>query len=237
MTGHQDVSQCNPDGRSSSSDTILKGDKRTGKTFAGVMVYIRSRRPQLVGLENVPPLDDTNPVKPSNCDQVVATLEVAGYDVWVGIMSPEDHGIPQRRKRLWFLGVLRGGIFRRGPGSVHEWRTSVATILGAVAHQPCKIDDLLMTPTEIEVWHKMQSRFTKRDDGHTEEEEQEEEAASPTAKKQKKDEQWPELHRTLFRSHGLRHPPVLEVEYPNSKVAVMMKFCPRVRECIYFKDP
>ena len=86
---------------------IRSASKRTGSTFSGMLNYCAVHRPGIVLLENVKALEDAADGKSgSNADDCIEMLEALGYIVVTVLLSPQDHGVPHRRQRLWFVCLL-----------------------------------------------------------------------------------------------------------------------------------
>eukprot|EP00959_Pyramimonas_sp_CCMP1952_P284934 5957078-Pyramimonas_sp.AAC.1 len=75
----------------------------TGVTFDGILGYCRRWRPKIIILENVVAICDSPDGGMSNADAVIMAMQGLGYTVHLVTMDPRDYGIPQRRKRAWFL--------------------------------------------------------------------------------------------------------------------------------------
>ena len=71
----------------------------TGSTFAGVMSYLRAKRPVFVILENVPTIL-------SQFSTIKAMVEPLGYVVHVINSCPTDLGLPERRSRTYIVAAL-----------------------------------------------------------------------------------------------------------------------------------
>lgn len=82
--------------------TRLQEDPRN-RLWREYMRAVEQVRPRSFIMENVPPI--------LHSEEGRATIEHArelGYDVIVGVLSAEHFGVPQKRKRAFFIGVLRG---------------------------------------------------------------------------------------------------------------------------------
>jgi len=77
-----------------------------GTLFFYIKEILRVRKPKAFFLENVPGLmthDNGNTYK-----VIMQTLsEELGYETWSGVLDAADYGVPQRRKRLYFVGYLK----------------------------------------------------------------------------------------------------------------------------------
>lgn len=85
--------------------------------------------PDYISMENVPRLLEYK-------DGVVfgsfkRTLEAAGYTVWFNVVSAEEYGVPQTRRRLVVIATKNGGV-----ASPELWTTSALTVRETIAHLP-----------------------------------------------------------------------------------------------------
>ena len=78
---------------------------KTGTTAKGAVGYIRLRRPRWILLENVARLLAKNADGSSNMITLQKTLNAAGYLIWYEVMNSNRFGVPQRRDRVWIMGL------------------------------------------------------------------------------------------------------------------------------------
>lgn len=71
---------------------------------------IRDVRPRWVLIENVPAL------RTKGADDVIASLEEAGYTCWAHVVGASDIGATHRRKRVWIVANTSGNYLREQPG-------------------------------------------------------------------------------------------------------------------------
>ncbi len=90
----QDFSSCGP-------KAGLKSNR--GRLYQTLVKYMTSHRPKVVVAENVPHLARMG--GGSVLDTIVKDLEGAGYRFEVWNLSAPDYGVPQKRSRLFFIGV------------------------------------------------------------------------------------------------------------------------------------
>ena len=79
---------------------VRSASKRTGSTFHGMLKYCEIHMPGIVLLENVKAIEDSDGRSGSNADDCIELLEELGYMVVTVQLSPRDHGVPHRRRRL-----------------------------------------------------------------------------------------------------------------------------------------
>lgn len=92
-------------------------------------------RPRAFVMENVPPL--------LRSEEGRATLELAeslGYSVHSGVLSAELFGVPQRRKRAFIVGVLKGTPRLPIPMSSAEHPRTVRWAIGDLPSEPTDLD-------------------------------------------------------------------------------------------------
>lgn len=90
----QDFSSCGPKAGLSS---------KRGRLYLTLVNYMETHKPKVVVAENVPHLARMGSGKVMGI--VVKGLESAGYRFQVWSLFAPDYGVPQRRKRLFFVGV------------------------------------------------------------------------------------------------------------------------------------
>lgn len=136
-------------------------DPDNGNHFFKILDILENHKPEFFILENVPNIkghDDGNTWK------VIRENLANHYDVQSGILSPDQFGVPQHRKRFYIVGARIGGI---GFG---EWefpmpekaRTKVQDIL-STKHPVNK--EILRPDTEhhIKVWEEFTKYMYKSD--------------------------------------------------------------------------
>ncbi len=97
--------------------TRLQRDPRN-HLWREYMRAVEQIRPRSFVMENVPPILRSGEGR--------ATVEYAqrlGYDVTVGVLSAEHFGVPQKRKRAFFIGVLEGAATLPRPIQLSTPRT------------------------------------------------------------------------------------------------------------------
>ena len=76
---------------------------------------IREVKPDIVSMENVPQLKNTEPF-----EHFLSTLKENDYHFSYSIVNCEEYGIPQRRKRLILLASIYGPIFIKSPDGMQK---------------------------------------------------------------------------------------------------------------------
>ena len=90
----QDFSSCGP--------KAGLGSQR-GQLYKSLVRYMEQHKPKIVVAENVPHLEKMG--KGAILNTIVKDLEDVGYEFQVWRLYAPDYGIPQSRKRLFFIGV------------------------------------------------------------------------------------------------------------------------------------
>jgi DNA (cytosine-5)-methyltransferase 1 len=121
----QDVRSVNPD-HLPPCDVLIGGPPCQGFSVAGKMGpddprsglvwqfvrFVVVLRPQVFVMENVPPLAGLTPAALARWgplrDRLLRALEGLGYCVEVRVLDAQDYGVPQRRKRAFFVGTAAG---------------------------------------------------------------------------------------------------------------------------------
>ena len=91
-------------------------------------------RPAIVILENVTAIADTNEMGSSNASVIMQDLGSKGYVGRTVQLSPMVHGVPHRRRRLWFVYFLVSS----GPVSdagMQAWAPILDQMVEIIAHQ------------------------------------------------------------------------------------------------------
>lgn len=90
------------------SATITKENDQRWRLLYDFSQLIKSVRPEIISMENVPFLKSFREGKVLN--DFVKTLEEEGYHISCNIFDAQYYGVPQRRQRLVLLGSLHGKI-------------------------------------------------------------------------------------------------------------------------------
>lgn len=99
----------------------LSGQRRLddprNKLFLELIKYVEFFAPEEFLVENVPGLIGLYEGKIKV--RIAKALEVLGYDIFYKTMLASDYGVPQDRKRVFFVGVQKGKKFKF-PQKTHE---------------------------------------------------------------------------------------------------------------------
>ena len=92
----------------------LKGfdDENRGDLFFEIKDILKTYRTKVVVLENVKNIINHN--KGETFKKILHELHSIGYDCYYKILNSADYGIPQRRNRVYLVGLLRG-VFDDAP--------------------------------------------------------------------------------------------------------------------------
>ena len=74
-----------------------------GRLWKDALEYVREKKPKLVVFENVKGLQDVchRPI----LNDILDSLTSSGYRCWHRVLNTMDHGIPQKRERLYIVAV------------------------------------------------------------------------------------------------------------------------------------
>lgn len=125
-------------------------DPQNGNHFYKILDILKHRRPEFFILENVPNM------KGHESGRTWAIIEEnlkALYEVQSGILSPDQFGVPQHRKRFYIIGAKKGGV---GFGKLEfpNPGTSVTRVHDILSCGRSFSDEFLRPETErhIQVW-------------------------------------------------------------------------------------
>jgi len=76
------------------------------KLYQSFVSYVEYFKPKVFVMENVPNLVSMN--KGLVKDEIIKEFENIGYKVTYKILLASDYGVPQNRKRVFFIGLLNG---------------------------------------------------------------------------------------------------------------------------------
>lgn len=93
--------------------------------------YCEFLRPRLVLMENVAEMK--NGFEGQYTDEILDRLDAAGYAVTHAVLNAADYGVPQRRRRAFFLGD-REGVRLKIPRRTHVPRSEQLSLIGEPAH-------------------------------------------------------------------------------------------------------
>lgn len=93
--------------------------------------YAEYLRPRVILMENVAEMK--NGFDGQYTDEVVTRLEAAGYSVAHAVLNAADYGVPQRRRRAFFLATRAGFTFRI-PQSTHVPRPATPMLINEYQH-------------------------------------------------------------------------------------------------------
>ncbi len=134
------------------------GCPRNGSLFDHVLRIIKWHRPKFVLLENVPNLQRHDAGK--TWQVLYEGLKGLGYDPDANLMSPHQHGIPQKRQRIFIVARL-GSL---GSFSWPKPRTSEEsnTVFSVLDHYPSSAKRISPQVTKcLEVWQDFLDRIPK----------------------------------------------------------------------------
>ena len=168
--------------------SVLSGNRgTTGNTFNAMAAHIKRTLPACVVLENVADLDmsDDDGVAP-NMDFLYELLEVCGYVLNHNLFWSSTFGLPQRRKRIFVVG-LHKSTFDLSTVSAQSLLREVLDITAKLQHPMWSLDKFLLDESHPRV----QSEMTR--------------AMEATSDMGVGVGEWPSFHREFLRSKGLNY--------------------------------
>jgi len=93
--------------------------------------YCEALQPQIVLMENVAEMK--NGFERAYTDEILERLNSAGYSVSYSVLNAADFGVPQRRRRAFFLAT-RGSQRLQPPTPTHSEGTDQGNLLGIKPH-------------------------------------------------------------------------------------------------------
>ncbi len=84
-------------------------DDIRGTLFFDIARILKEKRPRAFVLENVKQLVSHDEGK--SLKRIIRTLEKMGYAVDFRVLNALDYGLPQKRERVFIVGILDGGFF------------------------------------------------------------------------------------------------------------------------------
>jgi len=106
-------------------------DSTNNKLVKTFLDYCESLKPKLVLMENVAEMK--NGFDQSYTEEILARLSEEGYTVTPGVLNAADYGIPQRRRRAFFI-ASRDGIKLEFPVPTHAPRSDESFLFSSPRH-------------------------------------------------------------------------------------------------------
>jgi DNA (cytosine-5)-methyltransferase 1 len=106
-------------------------DSRNNRLVNTFLDYCENLNPKLVLIENVAEMK--NGFDQTYTDEILSRLRDDGYTVTPGILNAADYGIPQRRKRAFFI-ASRDGIKLEFPKPTHASRSDEFFLFSTPRH-------------------------------------------------------------------------------------------------------
>ena len=127
-------------------------DPKNGNHFYKILDILEQRRPELFILENVPNMKGHDS---GRTWKVIEENLQRFYDVQSGLLSPDQFGVPQHRKRFYIIGAKKGGV-GFGKFEFPNPDTSATRVHDILTHDKSFRTELLRPETErhIKVWEE-----------------------------------------------------------------------------------
>lgn len=176
--------------------------------FYGVVRYIRSHEPCVFILENVSGLANRKHGAPAPIHEVMRVLrDIPGYTVRGWRVNTADYHLPQRRRRVYIVGVHTGKTSLTRPLSA--WGELLRQL--ATKSQPAPALDFVLSDHEPEVQEEA-SRLKFRRQGHS------------------VGEKWMDKHRAVIERLGLGN----TRPYTGQHRGYCPSLCERIRDVVEF---
>ena len=235
----KDVSHMNRHACSSKS-CISEASKRTGRTFQAVLQYCERHRPGVVILENVTAIEDIDPESmQSNAEVCCSLLQGLGYQVFTKAMTPQLHGVPHRRNRFWFVALLMSydALAKEAYTFSQPMWNTFQEALDSITLTPPMLPDFVLGADDAELRLWQQHRLEMREKTVKAEELAASQASQVSVESDLPDDcEWPELHKSMFRSNKKRYPVNLRLIYDSKQLAALQVLPQRQREIVAFWD-
>jgi hypothetical protein len=228
-----DVSHMNINSTSARS-CVIDRSMRTGSTMYGIEQYVSQFQPPFVVLENVAAIADTNADGPTNAATVIERLRAKGYVGCTMLLSPMKHGVPHRRRRMWFVFIkVCSGPLRTM--EVEAWMPVMEKmremVMKTLEFNTVPLGKVLMAESSADL-AEWSARVEAARAGADAAEPWWVDPAGPGGKKLG----WVEQHQQTFRAAAVLWPPCFELRYAAEAYARLMTLPRRPRECIFYAD-
>lgn len=170
----------------------------SGRTFRDLRDHLQLASPRTFILENVDAFgeDDGSDAAGPNVDFLYNSLMDIGYSLSHGVFVSSDYGLPQRRRRVYFVGVHLVSFNLSAAGGLELARAIMAA--AKARHTPCvPLANFLLPDTDTYVRAELERMQESTDPGSCE-----------------PDAAWVGIHKDFYQSKGinvreLRPPPEL----------------------------
>ncbi|CAK9032499.1 unnamed protein product [Durusdinium trenchii] len=173
------------------------------QTFCGNLDVLDECRPLWFLMENVDmgdPADDN-----SNSAAIQKLLRESGYTVRMVLLKASDFALPQRRKRLFLIGVSNQRAQDEMKSTPDEILDRVVNVcLPAMRLSPPDVDIFLLNDDDPDVFAELDRRTKSREKKKQDLEKRMQEQPAESA--QAKGEKWKDLHMQIAASRNMQWP-------------------------------
>ncbi len=131
-------------------------DDPRNRLYKQFIDYVRYFKPVVCVMENVPGM--TSYTKKNIAGQVIRDIEKQGYDVTCELLNAADYGVPQHRRRLFFVGVKND---MKTKFTMPKKKKNVCTVHDAIADLPSITGDSAKK-WEMPYHSEKQSSYSKK---------------------------------------------------------------------------
>lgn len=223
------VSSCN-NASKSMRQCVATGQGKTGSTAQGFLKYLENHRPPVFGIENVPRLaaKDVDTAS-SNLEDMVARCNTWGYYTVDFMLDAASCGLPQRRPRIYVLGMLIADrAIKQSEMATPSWVEKVRKTVASLKLEPVPLGRVLFRSEDPRV---VAARRCLEEHGE------------PKKKRRRKNVQSTDGegepvqlfevdHNEIFTQNGLSYPPMLTKAFLEKTVGLTQ----RQREVLYFDE-
>jgi site-specific DNA-cytosine methylase len=205
----------------------------SGKTFGGLVEYVRVHRPVLIIMENVPSLVAGQQGK-RNLEELGNMAAEFGYTLRYTVIDAEEYGLPQARNRAWVaMNYIGSG---NQPGFSWQDKALADTLMQAFTVPPSvafTVDDILweVDSDEFRFWagESLKSRAPRA----VAKQKQQGKVSYAVKKKGRAMKKFYSAHAAAFGAASLKWPPPHGTQPSNSFTD---KLCRRSNEILIFDE-
>ena len=177
------------------------------ETFIAAYRHIQVHTPAAVFLENSDGILDCDKANVasvrSNVDVVLQFLADLGYEAQSFIVSCDDFGCPQKRKRFWVLAILPDAPFWEGNLDFDKVFDRMQNRLREMKTKAPKYRDCLLRCEHSYVQHQLENRIKRKQN----------------RKEPENAMKWPKAHQDYCSANSMRWPPEEFPSFSSSKWA------------------
>lgn len=137
-------------------DTVTNGEGKTGSTAKATLDWIHRKRPFVCVMENVRNLHAKSSDNRSNLDNIVDSLNSAGYVVRAMLLDAPAYGCPARRQRWYIVAVRVASRPLTGAERCPAFLADLQKTVEAMRIEPFPLSDFLLDRDDRKLVEKRQ---------------------------------------------------------------------------------